>query len=246
MIKSKNRIEVTERDIDLFHYLHERKVATIEQIGRDCYLKLARAGLYKRLLRLEKEHLIQGFISTATDGKKVYHITKYCFKKYVQQKVAVKRKELKSDAIRHDLGLVDIGHVLSKSNLVTQYQTENSLQTWPISLLGEVYEPFVRNSSDAAIELTIDGVTVYFALEYEIALKNKQRYHEIIRNYYNESGITRVLYVLKDESSIKFLMEQEKEVDEAKRGKFFYTSYEKLVQEQNMNFTNSQNVVIKL
>lgn len=244
-MKSKNRIEITERDINFFHYLHERKVATINQIGRDCYLKLGKAGLYKRLLRLEKEKLIQGFISSSTDGKKVYNITRYCFRSYVQDG-EVKRNELKSDALRHDLGLCDIGHVLLKSNLVTQYQTENSLQTWPIKVLGEIYEPFVRINSDAAIEITVDEVPLYFALEYEIALKKNDRYYEKIRSYYNEPGITSVLYVLKDESCISLFMDIEKEIDETKLGKFFYSSFDKLIQNQDMSFINWKGDMIKL
>lgn len=245
MIKSKNRIEVTERDIDLFRYLHERKIATIDQIGRDCYATLRRPGLYQRLLRLEKEKLIQGFISSSTDNKKVYNLTRLCFKSYVQDG-EVKRNELKSDSIKHDLGLVDIGHVLLKSKFITQYQTENSLQTWPIKILGEKFEPFVRNNSDAAIELVVNGVQLHFALEYEIALKKNERYYDKIRNYYNESGITRVLYVLKDEASINLLMELETVIDETKRGKFYYTHFAKLVQNQDMTFINCQNKLIEL
>lgn len=244
-MKSKNRIEVTERDIDFFRYLHERKIATIDQIGRDCYATLGRDGLYQRLLRLEKESLIQGFISSSTNNKKVYHLTRLCFKTHIKDG-ETKRNELKSDSIKHDLGLVDIGHVLLKSNFITQYHTENSLQTWPIKLLGEKFEPFVRNNSDGAIELTVKGVPLYFALEYEIALKKSERYNDKIRSYYNEAGITRVLYVLKDESSIKLLMELEKKIDETKRGKFYYTHFDKLVQNQDMTFINWQNEVIKL
>ncbi|MGE3611010.1 MAG: hypothetical protein AB7I27_15575 [Bacteriovoracaceae bacterium] len=246
MMKSKNRIEVTEKDIDFFHYLHARKIATIDHIGRDCYATLGKAGLYKRLLRLEKENLIQGFISSSTGGKKIYNLTRSGFITKVKGDRETKRKELKSDAIKHDLGLCEINHALLKSKIITQYQTENSLQTWKIKDIGEAFEPFVRNNSDAAIEITIDGAKIYFAIEYEVSLQNYQRYKEKIGNYYKESGITRVLYVLKDEANIKVLMEIEKELDEAKLGKFFYTSFDKLVSNQDMSFINWKGEVIEI
>jgi hypothetical protein len=237
MKKSKNRIEITQRDIDFFCYLHSLKVATIDQIGRDCYEQLAQPGLYKRLLRLEKEGMIQGIISSSSNGKKVYNLRAKSFKKYVHFG-EVKRCELKSDAIKHDLGLVDIRHIIVKSRRVKKYLSENSLQTWPIKTLGDQFGTFVQNNSDAAVEVSVDDVSLYFAVEYEISFKNNQRYEEKIHTYYAETGITMVLYVLPDNDSVQTMMKFEKAKDEEQKAKFFYTTFDKLVKNQDMSFIN--------
>lgn len=245
MKKSKNMIEVTQRDIDFFCYLHSLKVATIEQIGRDCYPQLASPGLYKRLLRLEKEGMIQGIISSSSNGKKVYNLTTKSFKTYVQFG-EIKRCELKSDAIKHDLGLVEIRRALVQSKLVKKYLSENSLQTWPIKTLGESFGPFVQNNSDAAIEILVDDTLLHFAVEYEISFKNNQRYEEKIQSYSAETGIMGVLYILPDDESIKTMMNLEKSKDTKQKAKFFYTTLERLVQNQDMSFTNWKGKQIKL
>lgn len=236
-MKSKNSIEITSRDIDFFCYIHSVKVATIEQIGRDCYTELAKPGLYKRLLRLEKKRMIQGSISSSSGGRKVYSITRKSFKSYVQ-KEEVKRCELKSDAIKHDIGLIDIRHILLQSKFVKKYVPENTLQTFLVRVQGEHFEPFVRNNSDAALEIVIDDTSLYFSVELELSLKNNQRYEEKISAYYLENGITRVLYILEDEASINSMMKLEKKLDKKKRAKFFYTTFDKLVQKKDRSFIN--------
>jgi len=237
MKKIKYEIGIDSRDIDLFHYLHSVKIATIGQIGRDCYYNLADPGLYKRLLRLEKVGMLQGHISSLSNRKKIYHITRKCFNNFIK-KSDLKRNELKSDAIQHDLCLVEIRKTLLQSKLVNSYVTENTLQTFPIRNLGEQYEPFVRNNSDAAIKLVVNETPIYFALELELTLKNKQRISEKIKSYYSESGISRVLYVVDNSTSINSIISQEKKVDTNKKAKFFYTTYNRLIHDKDTSFSN--------
>jgi len=245
MTKKNNQIQITQRDIDLLFFLHSVKIATIDQIGREAYPDLGKWGLYKRLQRLEKQGYLQGIRSSETNFNKVYNITRKSLKKYFPIR-DVKRNEIKSDSIKHDIGLVDIRHALCRSNKVTTYIPENSLQTWPTSHIGEVYTSFVRCNSDAALELTVNNVQIYFAIEYEISLKQDIRYRDTLRRYYLENNISRVLYILESQNHIKHIIKAEKEMDITIQPKFFYTTKEQLVQNEKLIFTNWKNQVIEL
>jgi len=241
----KNRIEIRQNDIDFFFYLHSLKVARTDQINRDAYPKLSRWALYKRLQRLEKAGLIQGNISAGSNYQKVFNLTKKTFKKYFS-KGFVKRKELKSDAIKHDTNLVDIRYVLLKMKYINRYIAENSLQTWSTDLLGSEMKSFVKSNSDAALEISIGISTTYFALEYELTIKSDIRYQEVIKKYYCESTISRVLYVVDSNAVLEKIIKIEQSEDKIHKAKFFYTTFDELVNKKNNNFINWKGEVMSL
>ena len=244
-MKQKNRIEIRQNDVDFFFFLHSVKAATIEQVGRDAYPLLKKWALYKRLQMLQNEGLVQGSITSSSGHRKVYSITRKAFRKYLSN-AHVKRKELKSDAIKHDLGLVEIRYALLNLDRVTRFIPENSLQTWSSDLLGKEIEPFVISNSDAAAQITVSQTSIFFALEYELSLKTETRYQETIRKYYLESEVTRVLYVVESSNDLKKIMDIEKTMDRKCLGKFFYTTFEKLVQKKESKFVNWKGEVINL
>ncbi len=245
MNKQNKKFSVGKKDIDFFFYLHSLKVANTDQIQRDAYPESKKWMLYKRLQFFQREGLIHGFIYSEAGQKKFYSLTRKAFLKYLPSSQP-KRNELRSDAVQHDLGLVEIRHAMMKLNRVSSYHAENTLQTWPISSLGERYEPFVRCNSDAVVEVKVNGKTYMFALEYELSLKNELRYRDIVSKYYMESNIPRVIYIVENSDDLDRIVSIEREADKEKKAKFYYTTFKQLVQNQNPTFTNWQNEVMTL
>lgn len=244
-MKQKNSIEITKKDIDFLFYLHSVKVSRTDQVGRDAYPHLGQWALYKRLQRLKQEGLIQGSISASSRHRKVYSITSKAFKKYLSRG-QIKRKELKSDAVQHDIGLVDVRHALLNFERVDKFIPENSLQTWPSDYFGEMIIPFVRSNSDAVVEVSVGGKSIQFALEYELSLKNEFRYQEVVKKYYMEGSISRVLYVVESHRDLERIMSIENNEDTKKKAKFFYTTFENLVQKKSSIFTNWKGEMMNL
>ncbi len=241
----KNILKISQRDIDFFLYLHSVKVATKKQIGRDAYPDLSWEALKKRILRLEKTNHIQGNLSLTSGNRKAYSLTRNAFKKYVDTGDA-KRKELKSDKIAHDLGLVEIRNVIKKSEFVRRYFPENTLQTWPIRYFGDYALPFVRLNSDALIQVEKEGARFDFAIEYERTLKYHLRYRNSLRDYYFEDSIVAVLFIVRKDRDIKYLQDLEKEVDKGGGAKFYYACFENLVGNGRLYFTNYKGREIQL
>ena len=242
-MKKKNRIRVNEKDIEFFFYLHSVKASRRDQVGRDIYPHLKKWALYKRLRMLEKEGLIQGIVPMDSQEKKVYSITKKAFNKYLLEG-KVKKKEFKSYAFKHDMRLVDIRYKLLKCKTVTNFVLENSLQTWPSSYFDWDIKPYLRCHSDAIVEITVDGDSAILALEYELTSKSTIRYQELITQYYWEYSIPVVLYIAESSQTLDKVMGVEKKLDKEKRGKFFYTTFENLLQKKEISFTNWKGDVI--
>lgn len=245
MDKKNKKFHIRKKDIDFFFYLHSLKVANTDQIQRDAYPEEKKWMLYKRLQFFQREGLVLGYTYSDVGQKKLYSLTRKGFLKHLPSS-EVKRNELKSDSVQHDLGLVDIRHAMMKLNKVSSYQAENTLQTWPITSLGEKYEPFVRCNSDAVVEVSVKEKPYMFALEYELSLKNELRYREIVSKYYMESNIPMVLYVIEESHDLDKIQSIEREADKDKKAKFFYTTFKQLVQERKPTFTNWKKQVMSL
>ena len=245
MNKKPKTFQINKKDIEFFFYLHSLKVANTDQIKRDCYPETKKWMLYKRLQFFQREGWVLGYIYSDVGQKKLYSLTRKGFLKFLPSS-EVKRNELKSDSVQHDLGLVDIRHAMMKLNRVSSYHAENILQTWPITSLGEKYEPFVRCNSDAVVEVSVNGKSFLFALEYELSLKNELRYRDIVAKYYMESNIPMVLYVVEDSHDLDKIQSIEREADKNKKAKFFYTTFKQLVQESKPTFTNWNKEVMTL
>ncbi|POB14799.1 hypothetical protein [Halobacteriovorax sp. DA5] len=244
-MSKKTKIEINQKDVDFFFYLHSVKASRTDQIGRDAYPHLGRWALYKRLQRLEQTGLIQGQISASSNYKKVFSITRKAFKRYLSS-TDVKRKELKSDAIKHDTGLVDIRHAFLRVERVSKFIPENSLQTWPSTYFGEEITPFIECGSDGVIEVTIGDRSVFLAVEYELSLKSNVRYQDLVAKYYSKGQVPRVLYIVETQTDLDKIMSIEKQADKKERAKFFYTTFDKLVQKQVVKFKNWKGEVMSL
>lgn len=227
--KQNERLCLTDRDKRIFHYLFVNKVATIDQIRRDNYGDIALQSIYVRLRKLKDK----GFLHTsAIPGQKgfktVYSITKLSFSRFVKERYDnIKGLCLKSDAIEHDLALVDIRSVMQTRNLVDSYFTENQSIAIGSANSTSTWGSLISCRVDGVVKLNVgNGQHTYVGLEYEGSLKNKERCHKKVNNYYLRPDIEAILFVCKDTSISKRFIDIEKEMRPEGRHKLFLANLE--------------------
>lgn len=108
---------------------------------------------------------------------------------------AITTELCKSDSVKHDITLVNLGNRLKCLKTVTGYFTENMLQACREFSERDETKPFVSNNSDAAIEVTRNGKKLMVGIEFESSEKARERYIRKLVSYYTDGRTPVVLYV---------------------------------------------------
>lgn len=240
---------LTQSDKKLFRYLHQTKVATAIQINRDIYRYDKINTLYHRLALLQKLGFIRSISHQSLPKVKILNLSDKGFRDFVSDGTE-RLVELKSQAILHDLALVDIRYCLLKSDKVTRFLTENELRTWNDHWQSEMLSSFIDVRCDGVAFTQLTGGSVTLAVEYESSCKSNGRVDEIVAKYYRNGDIPGVLFVCEDDevqglfvsSETKFL----KEKGASGNNKFFYTKLENLLSDPAMAFTDVEGNKLKL
>ncbi len=178
-------VRVEERDLLLFGFLLEMKVAT--RTSMKVYLDRAmespqgERGFYNRVLKLQKSgYLVSKPIPRSNQlyyklGSEGYKALKYSRD---HQTLPRFKARYQAQNLRHDLTL---------TFLRTQFASSGRCQSWVSENRIRANFPFTKNWDKKhlpdAIYIDIDGQAV--ALEFEIARKSTPRYKDKIDNYVN-------------------------------------------------------------
>ena len=239
-------VRITQQDVRLFNYLYAVKVATYDQIHRDIYTGYTRISVCNRVLKMERNKLLGGYrMATSLDSKKVVMLKKKGFDAFVTEG-SVQRVELKSDAVEHDLSLVDIRHKLLKQGRVQRYFTENELQTWGNTLDHGHYSDLVSLRSDAVIIIEAPKGIFKAPIEYNSCQKSISRYIDLLDRYYNECDIPIVFFVYKVKRYMEQLMEIERKKVGHDRPKFFYALKTDILNSEVPTFFNCHGDKLRL
>lgn len=238
------RIKISKWDKDLFNYLYTNKVSTLEQIVRDLPHYSSKSSYIWRLWKLKKLGYLTGQYNEEHDGTNIYRITKSTFQKYISRGSDL-TTELGSDAVFHDLDLVDIRSKIIQSNKVKRYYTENMIQFWDDENYDKLV-PYKSFNTDAVINVDISDDNFWFGLEYEASVKTKKRYHDLFSNYYLNNEIVAILYICKDESVRRSLERFELDIAKNRAKKIYYATLNSLTEENKLEFQSSDGIVIKL
>ena len=242
-------IFLQKKDVQLLRYLYGVKVSTYKRIHRDIYKNYTKDSSDLRVRKLEKCGLISGYRTRILNqGEKVLMLTPKGFNAFL--KVGTERRvEIKSDAIEHDLSLVDICHKLMKQKKVEVYLTENELQTWGHILNDGYYSKFVKLNSDSLIKMQTPKGSLKVPVEYEAMSKSTTRYMKFMDKYYKRNDIPLVLVICKTESILKQMQRVEKETvtsSENNRPKFFYILMQDFLKNETPEFFSCNNKTLKL
>jgi hypothetical protein len=236
---------VSEQDIKLLSYLHAVKVATYQQIQRDIYPTYHLHSVCNRIYRLEANDFVQGFRRRLdAEGKRYISLTKNGFKSFVANGDE-RRIELQSEAVNHDLALVDIRSHLMKASKVCKVITENELQTWPDILLETPAFNLRYLNSDAVVEADFSS-KIFFPLEYEASAKSKVRYEALLKRYYHRYRDFLVLYVCETNEILRKVSRLERQLYPGDKPLFFYALRQNLLADESCSFRNFNDYEIQL
>ena len=238
-------MNVTPADVQLLWYLHAVKVSTYEQIKRDIYSDYHFASVCNRIYRLERNGLVCGNRNRVlASGKRYISLTRKGFDEFVAKGNEV-HIELKSDAVNHDLELVDIRYCMLKASRVLQYHSENELQTWGINQ-SEIVGQFINLNSDAVLLLRFPKGEIICPLEYELNGKSIDRYEPLIKKYYRRDDVPLVLYLCNSKEVMNRISKIEKKLFQSDQPKFFYKVMQKIATSDELSFHNYNDRILTL
>lgn len=190
---------ITHRDVLLFEYLHACKVATTKQINRDVF-KTAHATCYQRLKKYEERKFLRVVpTDRSLDQSFAYEVTtkgEKIIKANLRDLISGDR--FRSNSVAHDLSLVDIRNILMNKNWVSEYFTENQIQTYKDFRSEKHLQGFQKLQVDAGMKLQKDGVApIFVGLEFESSAKALSRYRDKISDFYYR-GPPFLIYICED------------------------------------------------
>lgn len=224
MTKIKTNLVIHDRDRALFSYLYEVKVATSDQIMRDVFTSVSKTVFYRRV----KKCIQAGFIKRYGhfDGDKqivTYSLSKKGLMTFIfGSNDSHLIKCCQSEAVIHDLTLNDIRHLFLSKETVSNYLTENVLNSHASIVTDEMYDDYRRCGSDAFVELTINNQQIFSAIEYEQTLKYTNRYIDLFGKYYSAFDIDAIFYIASDQRILTNVQKVEKLVRDQMQPKVFF------------------------
>lgn len=200
-------LRITKRDLRLFNDLYEHSFLCFYQIRRDHFDGKSISTVYNRLSKLMRAGFIESMsvnlrVSHLDDKDigVIYFLTKDGFRKLKEYSRGRSYRDklipVNLSQLGHDLILTDALKVIKKRRL--EYKSMNSKL---LKLSSNEYEQIP------------DGVILdpayqkRFALEIELTSKSHRRYREILTNYGVNSKFDGVLYLVKDETITRKILE---------------------------------------
>ena len=239
-------IKFQKQDLALLKYLHAVKVATYKQIHRDIYPEYSFRSVRNRVIKLSHHGLVSGNHDRLglIDGKSL-SLTKKGFTQFVSNGEET-RIELKSEALQHDIDLVDIRASFLRIPRFLEYHTENQIQTWwQLSHDDLAKKSMVHINSDALALVSFKKDNLWVAIEYESAAKSAARYEPVVKKYYANQDITLILYVCSEQCILNKIMKAEKQLYDSEYPKFFYQLKQKLTSSEALVFYNFNNRILQ-
>ena len=240
----KKGVAITERDEKLFRYLFVNKVATNIHLQADIFKNASKQAIHRRLDKLIKGGFIEASYLRSCGNRLAYSLSKKALLNFIGGKKDLQRLQRKSSAITHDLGLLEIKKQLSKCKLVENYLSENILACEIFDDESDIRE-IKKIHPDAIVKVKQLDHIFYFPLEYEASPKFAKRYDKLITRYYLMEEVKAVLFICKNITIQKKVMQAERKKCSARSGKFFYCLYENVMKlGEKVQFINNQKEVL--
>ena len=231
-------LHIRDQDLDFLRYLHAVKVATYEQIHRDVYSDICFDAVGNRLRKMENNRLISiEYNRPLLGSKRLVFITRSGFQLF-EDKLNALQMELRSDAVNHDLALVDIRHRFVTLSRCKNYLTENQIQTW--------YPELRELNSDAMMDFKIKDDYLRLPVEYESSIKRCDRYQSFVTKYYEKDDLPVLLLIATTKSIVTAIQKIETERFNWKRPKIFYCLMSHFLDSDSSVFSNCHGLPFKL
>lgn len=224
----KGVVAVTARDEKLFRYLFVNKAATVEAIGRDIFGDISIKTVHRRLLKLSSAGLVEAFAWRERGNKMIYSLTKKGFREYIAEEKTLRRVQLKSDCLEHDLTLLEIKRIFKGFGMVQGFYSENLFRSGMMDDIAEI-KAIREVNPDAIVKVRLKGESFFLPLEYEASAKYSKRNDKILAKYYTSLGIAAVIFISKNDRIEKRIVQKEMKRKTKDTGKMYYGRLEEVL-----------------
>lgn len=203
------------------------------QIGAEFFPQLARQNISRRLTKLTRYGFLDSHVACPLGGSRlsVYSVTPKALEVVrVWYPFRIMKELCKSDSVEHDVQLVEVRKRLQSLQSVASYYTENMLQACEEFSTRDSTVAFVKNNTDAAIEVRKNGKITVVGLEFERSEKALDRYAKKLLSYYSDSRTAVVFYVCRNAAIQKTLARAEASVMGASPSRCFYALLENVLE----------------
>lgn len=153
----------------------------------------------------------------------------------------------KSDSVEHDVQIAEVRKRLQSLPAVTDYYTENMLQACEDFTGRDSTVAFVKNNTDAALEIRKNGKITVVGLEFERSEKAFDRYAKKLLSYYSDPCTAVIFYVCRSAAIQKIVARAEASVMGSDRPRCFYALVENVLEPAGKcTFTNLKGATITL
>lgn len=230
--------------------IFENRVMSAAQIGAEIFPHLARQNVSRRLVKLTRYGLLDAYVICPSIGQRIsaYSVAPKAIE-IVRERYPFRivKSLCKSDSVEHDVQLVEIRRRLQALQSVTGYYTENMLQACADFSIRDSTMPFVKNNTDAVLEVRKNGETMVVGLEFERSEKAFDRYVKKFLSYYSDARTTVIFYICRNTAIQKTLVRAEASVIGKSPPRFFYLLLENVLEaKRKCTFTNLKGDTITL
>jgi len=203
---------ITTRDLKMLEFIIECKLASRDQLNW-VFFKNSKCKrvINRRINKLMQRNLISRI------GVQVDNRFLYCYEPtnfglvYMtgKGKLSTLRSPQRSEKPLHDLTLVDLKLKLCSLGEVTDYLTENTLQSFDVSAIDPYLLELKAHNSDAAMRVRVNSKSFWLAIEFENTLQSFDKMEKKITKLY-DSKINAIIFICKDSSTLSSLQSIEK------------------------------------
>ena len=248
-MKSKDRTELTARDLEIFQFVFEHRVVCHLQLVEKFFNGTYRSVAHGRLSKVANAGYLNK-LSTFYNGKQTlfYSLTDKGLKSFAGNfRYGITNPLFKSDSVHHDFGVVDVRSKLEKTSMVVEYVSESVLQSCDELIESERFKAFSILNSDAALVIKTEKDNYQIALEYEASDKLKSRYIKKLTDYYLSPSVAAVFYICGNAKIEKLIRQADLEVGEKFEAKVFTCQKETFHRSiGKLPFVNRENAIFYL
>ena len=216
----------------ILYLLFENKVMTRAQIKELVFPTVVKSRVSKVICGLMDKNLVE-VSSKQIEPRK--HVLVYSLsesgKTFVSRSYPVEiHQEIRSSqAVFHDLKLVEIRRAFEARDSVAHYLSENVLQCCEFVSESEDFGPMASVRCDAVVGIQTKSEVLYAALEYEPTPKSFQRYKKKLLEYYLKPNIRFVIYISESDWLVKHIRKAELNLGQTLASKIFFVKIDDLL-----------------
>jgi hypothetical protein len=183
-------MNITNRDIEIFKLIANYGMLSTKQINSICFNSIATSTVLRRLRILENKKYIQRLLGLESQDLLWILLPKGA----EAAEVAIPKRHWSKNLLEHDHKLISLRLGLEGSGIAHSWIPEHLIRT-NIFRKNDFRTAKEKLIPDGLMATMADGKRLSVAIELELTLKNKDKFHKTLSRYKRQDGIIGVWYI---------------------------------------------------